>query len=76
MHRLWGSPVIHQGQLIRGNSSDWRLAIARALVTKHKLLILDELTEGIQPSIIKVIGRVGQSHGCWPCQAAGVNSSF
>jgi len=35
-----------------------QLAIGRALVTKPRLLVLDEPTEGIQPSIIKDIGRV------------------
>ncbi len=35
-----------------------QLAIARALITHPKLLILDEPTEDIQPNIISQIGEV------------------
>ncbi len=37
-----------------------QLAIGRALVTRPEILVLDEPTEGIQPSIIKDIGRALQ----------------
>ena len=38
-----------------------QLAIARALVTRPKLLLLDEPTEGIQPNVIMQIGKVIRS---------------
>jgi urea transport system ATP-binding protein len=38
-----------------------QLAIARALIARPKLLLLDEPTEGIQPNIIQQIGRVIES---------------
>ena len=57
LYPVLGEMMHRRGGDLSGGQQQ-QLAIGRAMVTRPKLLLMDEPTEGIQPNIIQQIGRV------------------